>query len=514
MMNGKIKAAVLIIAVLATSVIVSFISVIAIAGKSDRIFPGVTVKDLYLGNMAREKARQALSEYGASLGAKTVDVTFQGGSGSFPLAEVDFRLNVAATVDKAWMVGRRGNFLEQWRERRDTAQKGLEIPLEFSLSKDKLQAVLENITKEVRIPPRNARLVITPEDTVEIVESTKGIGIDVEKAYASLQKTLKEGSNLALEVKLVELNPSQTTEDIKNLRVNGLIASYTTRFDASKTNRVYNIKVAASALDGQVIKPGEVFSFNEIVGPRSEEKGYKMAPTILNNEFIDSLGGGVCQVSTTLYNTLLQADVEIVERSSHSLAIAYVPLGQDAAVAYGSKDLKFRNNLPAAVVIKSSVSGNSVTFKLFSDTSLRKKVKITHSIIKEYPFKIIYKDDPTIPKGQQVVDQKGTKGFRVTSRIAIYRNGEYMGEKPLLPSYYKPLDEIILVGTKPVSHKPASGGQAGGGTGRPGDPGTTNPGPTNPDTTSPGTTGPGETNPAPGEPTGPPSAPPITELQP
>ncbi len=513
-MNGKIKAAFLIIAALLTSAAISFISVVAIAGKSDRIYPGVTVKELDLGNMSRERARQVLTDYGEVMREKTANVTFQGGSGSFRLAEVDFRLDAASTAEKAWLVGRRGNFIRQWQERREVARNGLEIPFDFTFSTDKLLAVLENITKEVRVPPRDARLVINADNTIEIVESTKGIGIDIRNATASFQKIIKEDSSVPLEVKLIEIIPSKTTEDIKNLRVNGLIADYTTRFDVGKTNRVYNIKVAASALDGLIIKPGEVFSFNEIVGPRSEEKGYKMAPTILNNEFIDSLGGGVCQVSTTLYNTLLQADVEMLERSSHSLVISYVPLGQDAAVAYGSKDLKFRNNLPAAIVIKTSVEGDRVTIKLFSDAALRKTVKINHSIIKEYPFKLVYKDDPTLPKGQQKVDQKGTKGYRVTSRITIFQNGQYIGEKSLLPSYYKPLDEIILVGTKPVASKPASGGQAGGGTGRPGDPGTTNPGPTNPDTTSPGTTGPGETNPAPGEPTGPPSAPPITELQP
>jgi len=490
-MNGKVKAAILIIAVIIISAMVSFVSVVAIAGRSDKIFPGVMVGDLDFSHMTRAEADKTMADFAQTLSRKSVTAIFDGGSGEFKLSDAGLKITVDAAINKAMAVGRRGNFLEQWRERNRVAKEGLQIPLEFSLSRENLRGVLDNITKGVRIPPRDARIIITPQDTVEIVESSAGTGINLDMAYEDLQNVVR-GEESQIRLSLIAISPARTTEDITNLKVNGLLTSFTTRFDIRKTNRVYNIKVAAEALDGQIIKPGEEFSFNKVVGPRSQEAGYKLAPTILNREFIDSLGGGVCQVSTTLYNSLLHADVKVIQRSNHSLSIAYVPLGQDAAVAYGGKDLRFQNNFPGAIILKSSVSGNSITLKMFGDTSLKKSVKIFNKTIKDYPFKIVYKNDPTLPKGQQKVDQKGAMGHRVTSYMTVTEADGTVTKKTLPSSYYAPLDQIVLVGTKPVAPRPASG--TGGETKPPG-------------TTNPGTPGTGDTTP-------PPVTPPPTEPPP
>ncbi len=469
-MSRKAKAAVLILTALVTTVAVSFISMVAIAGNTSEIFPGVTVQGLALGKMTKEEAARELASYSEHLKIKPIAVKFHNGSNSFLLSEVNFQVQAATTAEKAWLIGRRGNFLEQWQERRKVGQRGTEVPLGFSFSNDRLREILDRISQEVRVPPKDARLVITPEETIEIVESTTGLGVNYDDARNQLQGIIQDDLTPEITLRLVELAPGQTTEDLEKMRVNGVLAKYSTRFNLQLTNRVYNIKVAASALDGQMIKPGEAFSFNRIVGPRSEDAGYKMAKTILNNEFIDGLGGGVCQVSSTLYNTLLQADLEIIERSSHSLVITYVPLGQDASVVYDRKDLKFKNNLPCTLVIKSAVVGDSLTFWLLGDTSLRKSIKIINSIIKDYPFKIVYKDDPTLPEGKQVVQQKGNKGYLVTSSMIIYQEGMLIGKKTLPSSSYKPLDQVILVGTGPAAADPVSSDQTGGEPGQPGTP--------------------------------------------
>lgn len=456
LMSRKVKIAVLIFVVLLTSAVVSFVSAVAVAGSSDKIFPGVSFKGTNLGNMTKDEARQSLADYADNFGTKTVNAVYKGGSGTFKLSDVEFKVNTTQIVDKAWQAGRQGNFLEQWQERRRMAQMGTEIPLEFSFSKTKMQVVLDKFTEKIRIPPKDAKLIVTPEETVMIAESSKGWGVDVEDSYKQLQEIIKQDREPSMKIKMVEIIPKETTNNIRKLKINGVLAKFTTRFNTAKRNRTYNIRVAAAALDGQVIKPGEVFSFNKIVGPRSQEAGYKTALIILNNEFVEDLGGGVCQVSSTLYNALLRADVQILQRSSHSLVITYVPLGQDAAVAYGVKDLKFKNNLPCAIIIKSSVVGNSLTFKLLGDTALRKTVSISNTIIKESPFKIVYKNDPTLPVGKQVVEQKGAKGYVVTSRIAVYQGGKLISKRFLSSSKYKPTDHLILVGTGGASAGPAT----------------------------------------------------------
>jgi len=448
-LDRRLKVAVLAVAVILICSVVSFVTVIRVIGQSDKFFPGIRVKEVELGNKSREEALQVLEDYVSSLHEKTVKVNFQGITGSFKMGDVGVQINKEEILEKAWSVGRTGSYLEQWRERRKVARYGKNIPLTTSISAKKLQGVLESITKEVRVKPKDAEILITDDDRVEIIESVYGTGIDINDAIHKLKRIIEEDVEPEIELKIVHIKPSKTTEDIKKLRINGMIAKFTTSFDIDKVNRVFNIKVAAAALDEKLVKPGEEFSFNEVVGPRSQESGYKMAPTILNNEFVDSLGGGVCQVSSTLYNALILADLNITQRSNHSLTVGYVPLGQDAAVSYGGKDLKFKNNLPCSIIIKALVSGDTLTIKLFGDVTFKKSVKVVNSIIKEYPFKIVYKDDPTLPEGKEVIKNKGSKGYRVTSKLVVYQNGKIIKTKTLPQSYYKPRDQVVLVGTGP-----------------------------------------------------------------
>lgn len=446
-MSGKIKVFLIVIGVLVVTTAISFFSVVSWAGKSDKIFSGVTVKGQNLGGQTKAEAENALKAYVAAMADKSIQVQFEGGEGAFKLSQVDYKSETGPIIDKAWKVGRNGNVLSQWMERRRVAERGTEIPFNYSVSKEKFTALINDMTAKVRTAPKDAKFVLTPQETIQIVESTPGRSFDTEDAYQQLKNMIDEDQTAEIQLAMVEVAPKLTTEGARNLKVDGPIASFTTHFNVNQVNRTFNVKVAAAALDGQVIMPGKSFSFNDIVGPRSSEAGYKDAKVIINNEFVDSLGGGVCQVSTTLYNALLQADVKITERSNHSLVVKYVPLGQDAAVAYGYKDLKFTNNLPCAVIMKSTISGGALTIKLFGDTSLKKTADVKNTIIKEYPFKTVYKDDPTLPKGKQVVSQNGENGYRVTSVLYLYKDGKQIAKKNLTASYYKALDKVILVGT-------------------------------------------------------------------
>ncbi|MBU7007925.1 VanW family protein [Phosphitispora fastidiosa] len=495
-MTRNVKIVLLIIAALLISVVVSFISFIELTGRSDRIFPGVSLKEVNLGELTQNQAAQVLEDYIGSLQDMYINVSFSGGSGRMRVADTGLQVDTDKIVQAAWAVGRTGSYLQQWQERKAVAQNGREIPLEVNFSPDKVRNILNDITREVRVPPKDARLVITPQEIVEIVEGVNGTEIDFEEAFSQLAPIFRDDREPAITVSFVEVNPSETTEEVINLRINGLLAQFTTRFNAENTNRSENVRVAAMALNGRMIKQGEFFSFNDVVGPRSQEAGYKNAKIILNNEFIDGLGGGVCQVSSTLYNVLLRAGINVTERHNHSLVVTYVPMGQDAAVAFGAKDLKFTNNLPCAVIIKASMTRDTVTLKLFGDSSLKKNIRIVNSTIKEYPFKIVYKNDATLPKGQQTVASNGQNGYRVVSKMLVYEGGALVESKQLPSSYYKPLDQVVNVGVKPVQAAPGTGVPSGGGTRPPGD--ANPPGPAGPpeETTAPGgITPPAENNP-------------------
>lgn len=457
---GKIKIFIIVTVVLIVSAIVSFFAAITVSANPDIIYPGVRVEDIELGQLSKAEATDKLDELNRQIGEMQIQVNAPTGVSSFKLSDIGANINVKEIVEKAWNYGHEGNIIRQWQERKRIAREGVRLPVKINFSKEKFIGVANRLGKDAVLEPKDAKLVITPDDKVEIVAGQDGKVIDIDNALVQLGEILDEitrdNSNHQINLALKVIKPKKTTEDIANMSINGIIARYSTFFNAQKTNRVYNIKVAAEALNGQFVEPGQTFSFNKVVGPRSEEAGYKLAPAILNNEFIDSLGGGVCQVSTTLYNTLLLAHLEIVERSNHSLLVSYVPPGQDAAVAYGGKDLKFKNNLPCWIFLKTEVVGNRITVKIFGDTAFKKDIRISNNIVKTYPFKVINKDDSTIPKGQKIIKQKGVNGYKVTSKLNIYNGGKLISSENLRSSTYKPLDQIVLNGTKKttVSTKP------------------------------------------------------------
>ena len=246
---------------------------------------------------------------------------------------------------------------------------------------------------------------------------------------------------------LKTLPAARSTESVASMGIKGLLAGYTTRFDPVKVSRTYNISVAAKAFDELLVGPGEEVSFNKVVGPRSSEAGYKNAPVIVNNEFVDGLGGGVCQVSTTLYNSVLLADLEIVDRSNHSLPVSYVPIGRDATVVYDAVDFKFRNNTDSYLYFKAFINGGRITFKIYGNTAYKKDVSVNTWITREIEPQVVYETDPNPPMGEQVVKQEGSKGFKVSAERVVTSNGSVKKREALPSSYYSPVNRIIAVGS-------------------------------------------------------------------
>ena len=305
-----------------------------------------------------------------------------------------------------------------------------------------------DFTTGLGYPPEDASFRITRDDRVEIVPGRKGLQVDVEEAYQQLLDSLGNGqAKPVIRLSLAQVSPRRTTEAITAMGVKGLLSAYTTYFDPTNVGRTYNIRVAAAALDGLLVPPGQEFSFNDVVGPRSSDAGYKNAKVIINAEFVEGIGGGVCQVSSTLYNAILLSNLEILDRTNHSLPVGYVPLGRDATVVYGAIDLKFRNNTESYIYSRSFVQGGQLTFKIYGNTDYKVPVFIRTRITKEIEPKTIYQKDSSLKKGEQVVKQEGARGYQVeTERVIGEKNKEQVETLP--PSSYQPINKIIVGGTK------------------------------------------------------------------
>lgn len=239
-----------------------------------------------------------------------------------------------------------------------------------------------------------------------------------------------------------ELLPMVTEDELRNRLPQTLWAEYSTVL-ADIPDRTENVKLAAAKLQGLLVIPGQEFSFNETVGPREMEEGFREAKIIVGGKFENGMGGGICQVSSTLYNTLLLAGLQISERHNHSLQIAYVPLGRDATVVYGQKDLKFKNTTNCVLRIKTRLEGLKLTIGIYgSGKNPFSNIKITHKVLKTYPFTKEFQSDPSLVPGQQKILVKGQDGYLVETYRSILKGTEMKNEL-VSRDYYAPVNQVV-----------------------------------------------------------------------
>jgi vancomycin resistance protein YoaR len=243
-----------------------------------------------------------------------------------------------------------------------------------SLDKKKLAAWLDGIRKELDQPAVNAKLKDKKAGT-DIIPEKPGQLVDTKQVVEWFKEgNIKKLYNRPRQIPMIEDKPTLTAADLNNLdKVK--IGKFTTNMGATAGNRVENIRLASNTIDGFVLKPGEVFSWNGYVGDTTADKGYKPAGVIVNGKMATGYGGGICQVSTTLFNAVEKAGLKIVSRTAHSKPVGYVPLGRDATIAYPYTDFKFANNLNKPVVIKADASSYLSTVAVYTMPGAKKLTK-------------------------------------------------------------------------------------------------------------------------------------------
>lgn len=314
------------------------------------------------------------------------------------------------------------------------------------LDKEKVVAYIEKLTEDFRIEPRDAEFEVDGEN-VEVIPSRDGVEINADKAYEWLLKEVKKPPPRQVILTTRPVSPKLSTREAKAMGIVTRLSIYTTTYNPGQTSRVNNIHLMAEAIDGALLAPGETFSLNEQVGPRTAEQGYQEAPVIVRGELVPALGGGVCQVATTLFNTAFFAGLPIVERHNHSFYISHYPKGRDATVSYGSLDLKFKNDTSAYLLIKAWYSSSSLTFAIFGADIDFKVTYSTWPFFNYKPYKIEKVDDPTLLKGKEEIEQSGIAGRSVIVTREVYRNGQLVIEDKFY-SIYRPRTQIVRVGTK------------------------------------------------------------------
>jgi vancomycin resistance protein YoaR len=247
-----------------------------------------------------------------------------------------------------------------------------------TLDRDAFDRWLRPIERELYRPPRSAHFrnrVLQPHQTGRKVDRQAiEEWLDVIHAYIGRP----------MEVPFIPLKPSITTSDLKGIRQK-LLGTYTTRFNPGNINRTHNILLSTKAIDHVVVGSGEVFSFNKTVGPRTRQRGYRPAPVIVRGEYSEGIGGGICQTSSTLFNSVDQAGLRIIQRVSHSKEVTYVPPGRDATVSWGGPDFQFQNQLDRPSLLVASARGGWLTVSVYSSADIQHRKRSVPAPPEEEP---------------------------------------------------------------------------------------------------------------------------------
>lgn len=321
-----------------------------------------------------------------------------------------------------------------------------DIKIEPEVAKAK-RLDLDDVYTKVHTKVQDAKLEVV-DGKHKVVPDVVGIDFDLNKA----KETYAKNPNSEINIPLTITKPKVTTQMLQSTLFQDTLSSQTTYFSPKKVNRTSNVRLAAKKINGTILNPGEVFSFNKVVGPRTEARGFKPAQIFASGEVVDGLGGGICQVSSTLYMASMKADLRTVSRSNHSFYVDYAPKGQDATVVYGSIDFQFENTSEYPVKITAYQQDNFVTVTIKGTKAQTKKVKIKTSTISTTPYSTKTIIDNTLDPGARMVKQKGQNGIVMEAYRYVYdADGNLLSKTFENKTRYIPLTEIILVGPSGAS---------------------------------------------------------------
>lgn len=441
---------------LATGLIQATCHVAASQTEEQTIYEGVYLDGAYVGGLTRDEAIAEYEKYIHGLDDLKLTFTTSLGQYTTSLKELHVSVSVEDAVEQALHYGHQGNILYRYKEIRALENENVVLIPQKKFDKGALRNKLESEASDLVSEAKNATL--TRQDGEFVVsEGQAGTKINVGDTVKEVEE-LFAGEWKQQDVKLAavveEEQPRYTAEDFS--KVDSVMGSAETGYNAGNTNRAQNLVTGAGKISGTVLMPGEQFSVYNTVSPFTEENGYANAGQYVNNELVDGLGGGICQVSTTLYNAVVKAELQIDERYPHSLRVGYVDASRDAAIAGTYMDFKFTNNTEYPIYIDGYAGGGSISFAIYGhdERPSNRTIELESRIIETYepgdPQEI--KDD-TLPEGTRVVEQEAHTGYYAELWKNIYVDGVLTDSVRVNTSKYTAQAAKVRVGTKKVDTK-------------------------------------------------------------
>ena len=405
----------------------------------DRIYPGVLLRDREVGGLSRKEIKEEL------LG---LQMTFSGPGGfhaRLRLQDMGILVDPEETSAAAYLPGRQKPWPLSYGERLTLYRRGSFLPLYYRVDGESFSQSVRMLADSFARDPRDAYFQVREDGGwAELKEGEEGFLADQEALRENIRRTLARlNTPLDVEIPVQEvLAPAITASLLQERGVVGLMSSFATEFHRDNENRAHNIKLGASHLHNSFLPPGEVLSLNALL---EQEKGYKEAPVIVDGELVPGLGGGLCQVSTTLYNAALLANLPILERRNHALTVPYVDPGRDATIAFSAIDLKIQNDRDHYIWITAQIPGDRLAISIFG-RPLMETIELETRILETYEPPVQHKYDPDLAFGEEKVEE-GQPGHLVEVWKRVYREGQAVSEKIISLDRYRPRPTVIWQGT-------------------------------------------------------------------
>ena len=474
------------------------------------IISGIKVNGIEMSNLSKEEALKKLKEEANKKLESDILIKAEDFEYGIKLSQIETNYKIEKAIEEAYSAGRSGNIFSNNYEIIKTMMFGKEINLDYTYNEELLNALLSDMNSKLPNAVIESNYCIE-NDKLIITKGTKGLSINEQELKQEIiNEILSNNTNVQIKVQFIEKEPEpinidniyaevhtepkdayytkdpfqvfphvdgidfdleaarellkedkeeyeiQLTVTVPNVTTNeigteafpDLLSSFSTRYDASNYPRTTNLKLAMGKLNGVVVGAGETFSYNKTLGKRTAEAGYREAGGYAGGRVVQTLAGGICQISSTLYDAVVYANLDIVERHNHMFLAGYVGAGKDATVVYGSLDFKFKNTRNYPIMIKTSIGNGVAKIDIYGiKETVEYDVDIVTNVLSYTPFRVIYEEDSSLAPGQEKVVQSGMNGCRsITYKVVKDVNGNEISRTVLSSDTYDPMNKMIKRG--------------------------------------------------------------------
>lgn len=413
----------------------------------------VHIADIDVGGMTEDEVMKELEDYQETVRDQGLILDIEGNKYGATMGDLGFEFtNLEELAERAVSLQSMGNLIQLYKTQEDLARNKVDLELQAVYSQEAVRQFIESSAAPHNVQAVSATVTRGGANGFTVNPSTMGKQADTENAYNEAVQRMDSwdrGGTIEVAVAVSEVRPTTVTEDLNGF--GAVLGQFTTQFNDADKDRNYNLTVGTAKLNGTFIEAGATFDLYSVLGPFTTGNGYRRGHAYANGEIIDSIGGGVCQICTTLYVASLYAELGIVTRFNHSMTVGYVPLAWDATIASGGyKTLRLRNDTGYPIYIASSSNGGNVTVQIFGRETrpANRKVEFQSRVLSGPSYLAPQETpDPGLPAGQRVVTEEGHPAASAQLIKNVYINGALQSSTVLNTSSYKPYAERVNVGT-------------------------------------------------------------------